>query len=153
MTSTPTSGDPAPALRLATPASASPPGWVLRILVLLAISSGVSILAARNLNLGVVPGGIMGAAIFGVSFFAMLKLQGAPREMGFTFGLKFLSVTAYKILNITLVFWLASDFGYSKESALALIAGWSIVMTLTTLGITSPALSTNTVSPTRISLR
>lgn len=133
MTTTPTSEDPAPILRLATPAPVSTLGWVLRIFVLLVISSGVSILAARNLNLGVVPGGIMGAAIFGVSFFAMLKLQGAPREMGFTFGLKFLSVTAYKILNITLVFWLASDFGYSKESALALIAGWSIVMTLTTL--------------------
>ncbi len=106
---------------------------VMKALVLLGVSAGVGELTASHLNLGTVPSTILALAIFGVGFFAMLKLQGAPREMGIAFGLKFLSVTAYKILNITLVFWLASDLGYSKESALALIAGWSIVMSVTTL--------------------
>ena len=124
MTHTPTQGDQSPT---------SPLVLIFKSFVLLLISAGVGFLAAKKLNLGLVPGGVIGAAIFGVGFFAMMKLKGAPREMGLAFGLKFLSVTGYKILNVTLVFWLASDFGYSKEAALALIAGWSIVMSVTTL--------------------
>ena len=124
MTLSPTHGDSSPV---------SPLVLIFKSLILLLISAGVGFLAVKKLNLGFVPGGVIGAAIFGVGSFAMMKLKGAPREMGFTFGLKFLSVTGYKILNVTLVFWLASDFGYSKEAALALIAGWSLVMSVTTL--------------------
>jgi MFS family permease len=105
----------------------------VRMLGLLLVSALVGYLAQGKLNLGLVPAVAIGLSIFGVSLFALLQLKGAPKEVGFTFGLKFLSVTAYKILNITLVLWLANDMGLSKESALALIAGWSIVMSLMTL--------------------
>jgi MFS family permease len=133
MTFTPPPGDPSSREPLVSQEPARPAVVILKTLVLLATSAGVGWLTASSLNLGRVPGCVIAAAILGVGFFAMLKLKGAPREMGFAFGLKFLSVTAYKILNITLVFWLASDLGYGKESALALIAGWSIVMSVTTL--------------------
>lgn len=133
MSQPPAPEDSIPIRLLAAPSPAGTFVLILKTLGLLLVSAGVGFLAAKKLNLGLVPGSIIGASIFGVGFFAMLKLKGAPREMGFAFGLKFLSVTGYKILNITLVFWLVSDFGYSKESALALIAGWSIVMSVTTL--------------------
>lgn len=115
------------------PGSSRPWLAAFKALALMLVSAGVGYLAAQKLNLGLVPGVVIGASVFGVSLFAVLKLAGAPREMGFTFGLKFLSVTAYKVLNMTLVFWLAEDFGYSKEAALGLIAGWSIVMSIITL--------------------
>jgi MFS family permease len=108
-------------------------GMTFRMLGLLFVSALVAYLAQGKMNLGLVPAVVIGLSIFGVSLFALLQLKGAPKEVGFTFGLKFLSVTAYKILNITLVLWLANDMGLSKESALALIAGWSIVMSLMTL--------------------
>ncbi len=133
MTHDPTIGGQTPG-----PAPAAPPpaGLALvlaKALALLVAGAGAGLLASWKLNLGVVPGAVIGLSIVGVGFFALLGLQGAPREMGFTFGLKFLSVTAYKLLNVTLVLWLANDLGYSKESALALIAGWSIVMSVSTL--------------------
>ena len=106
---------------------------MLKALVLVLASAGVGLLAAKKLNLGLVPSGVIGASIFGVCGFAMMKLRGSPREMGFTFGLKFLSVTAYKILNVTLVLWLSNDLGYSEQGALSLIVGWSFFMTLTTI--------------------
>ncbi|MFT4175463.1 MAG: MFS transporter [Luteolibacter sp.] len=105
----------------------------LKSLLLVLFCGCVGYLAAKKANLGLVPGAVIGISLSGVGFFALMKLRGAPREMGFTFGLKFLSVTAYKVLNTTLVLWLASDMGYSKESALALIAGWSILMSIITL--------------------
>ena len=105
----------------------------LKILMLALISAGVGYLSAKKLNLGMIPGIVIGAAICGVGAFSMVKLKGAPREMGLTFCLKFFSVTAYKVLNVTLVFWLASDFGYSKEAALGLIVAWSIVMSVMTI--------------------
>lgn len=96
-------------------------------------SALVGWLSALKLNLGVVPGLVIGVSIAGVGFFSLLKLRGAPREMGFTFGLKFVSVTAYKILNVTLVLWLGRDFGLSDEAALSLIVGWSIFMSVVTI--------------------
>lgn len=100
---------------------------------LLLIGSGVGFLADWKLNLGLVPAAVIGASIFGVGFFSMLKLRGAPREMGITLGLKFLSVTAYKILNVTLVLWLSHDLGFTEQGALSLIVVWSFFMTLTTI--------------------
>jgi dipeptide/tripeptide permease len=108
-------------------------GWVSKTLVLLFFAAGVGFLAAKKLNFGWVPGGIIGASVFGVGGFAVLNLRGSPRELGFTFGLKFLSVTAYKILNVTLVLWLCKDLGYTESGALNLIVGWSFFMTITTI--------------------
>jgi len=124
MTDTPTQGDQSPT---------SPPVLILKALVLLLFAAGVGFLAAKKLHFGWVPGGVIGASIFGVGGFAMMKLRGSPREMGLTFGLKFLSVTAYKILNVTLVLWLCKDLGYTERGALNLIVGWSFFMTMTTI--------------------
>ena len=110
-----------------------PAVMALHGVLLLLAGAGVGWLAAWKLKLGWVPGGVIGASVFGVAFFAMLKLRGAPREMGFTFALKFLSVTAYKILNVTLVLWLANDLGFSEQGALSLIVMWSVFMTVTTI--------------------
>lgn len=106
---------------------------LFKIMVLMLVSAGAGMLAAQKLNFGLVPGGIIGLAIFGVGIFALLKLAGAPREMWFTFCLKFFSVTAYKILNATLVLWLAADLGFSKEGAFGFVTGWAIVMSVVTL--------------------
>jgi hypothetical protein len=111
----------------------SPLVRVTKSLVLLLFAAAVGFLAAKKLNFGWVPGGVIGASIFGVGGFAMMKLRGSPREMGLTFGLKFLSVTAYKILNVTLVLWLCKDLGYTERGALNLIVGWSFFMTVTTI--------------------
>lgn len=116
---------------------ASPIILVLKSIGLLAFSALVGFLAAKKLGLGWVPGGVIGASIFGVGSFAMIKLSGSPREMGYTFGLKFLSVTAYKILNVTLVLWLVNDLGFTEPSALSLIVGWGFFMTITTLVVGS----------------
>lgn len=110
-----------------------PLALILKTLGLLLISAGVGLVADWKLHLGLVPASVIGASVFGVGFFSMLKLRGAPREMGFTFGLKFLSVTGYKILNVTLVLWLSHDLGFSEQSALSLIVGWGFFMTLTTI--------------------
>ena len=109
------------------------PLTALKVLALLVISAGVGFIADWKLKLGLVPSSVIGASILGVGSFAMMKLRGAPREMGFTFGLKFLSVTAYKILNVTLVLWLSHDLGFNEQGALSLIVGWSFFMTLTTI--------------------
>ena len=129
MNTVPPTPDPSPF----APPSSPPLAMWLKILMLALISAGVGYLSAKKLNLGMIPGIVIGAAICGVGAFSMVKLKGAPREMGLTFCLKFFSVTAYKVLNVTLVFWLASDFGYSKEAALGLIVAWSIVMSVMTI--------------------
>jgi MFS family permease len=113
--------------------SANIPLLILKSVILLLFSAGVGLLAAKKLGFGWVPGSVIGASILGVGGFAMMKLRGSPREMGFTFGLKFLSVTAYKILNVTLVLWLSNDLGYTEQGALNLIVGWSFFMTLSTI--------------------
>src|SRR5689334_24149177 len=60
-------------------------------------------------------------------------LKGASRELWITFIAKFLMVAAYKITAVTIVLWLKSDFGYSDQNALHLVALWSISMTVVTL--------------------
>ncbi|MCP5536036.1 MAG: MFS transporter [Akkermansiaceae bacterium] len=123
------------------PLNAAPPAKpgiaFFKFLLLLLISVGVSWASAAKLGIGWVPGSIIGACIFGVGSFAMVKLAGSPREMGFTFGLKFLSVTAYKILNVTLVLWLVNDLGFTEPSALSVIVAWGFFMTITTLVVGS----------------
>ncbi|MBT8043580.1 MAG: MFS transporter [Verrucomicrobiae bacterium] len=109
----------------------------LKSIALLLLSAGVGWASAEKLGIGWVPGSIIGACIFGVGSFAMVKLAGSPREMGYTFGLKFLSVTAYKILNVTLVLWLVNDLGFTEPSALSVIVAWGFFMTITTLVVGS----------------
>jgi len=62
-----------------------------------------------------------------------LVLRSAARELWLTFAVKFLGVMAYKVTTLTLVLWLSSDFGYSDQAALGLVAGWSLAMTVVTL--------------------
>jgi len=62
-----------------------------------------------------------------------LVLKGAARELWITFAVKFLGVAAYKLMNVTLVLWLSSDFGFSDQAALRLVVAWSLSMTIVTL--------------------
>lgn len=105
----------------------------LKVLCLLLLSAGVGWASSAKLGIGLWPGVIIGACIFGVSVFSMLKLRGAPREVMYTFGLKFFSVTAYKVLNVTLVLWLANDMGFKYDDALHLVVVWAIIMSVSTL--------------------
>lgn len=60
-------------------------------------------------------------------------LGGAARELWLTFLIKFLAVAAYAVTNLTLVLWLSSDFGFSDQQALGLVAAWSLTMTVVTV--------------------
>ncbi len=60
-------------------------------------------------------------------------LRGGARELWITFAVKFLSFAAYSVTTLTLVPWLSSDFGYSDQKALGMVAAWSLLMTVVTL--------------------
>ncbi len=60
-------------------------------------------------------------------------LRGASRELWLTFIIKLLNIAAYSVTNSTIVLWLSSDLGYDDKKALAMVAGWSLVMTITTI--------------------
>jgi MFS family permease len=60
-------------------------------------------------------------------------LNGAARELWITFIVKFLSVAAYAVTNLTIKLWLSSEFGCSDKEALALVLAWSLTMTGVTL--------------------
>ena len=60
-------------------------------------------------------------------------LRGAARELWLVFAIKVVSIAAYSVTNKTLVLWLCSDFGYSDQRALGLVAAWSLSMTVCTL--------------------
>src|ERR1043165_96139 len=62
-----------------------------------------------------------------------LVLKGAARELWLTFIIKFLSVAAYAVTNLTIKLWLSKDFGFSDKEALALVLAWSLTMTGVTL--------------------
>jgi MFS family permease len=64
-------------------------------------------------------------------------LGGASRELWIAFAVKFLAVAAYKLMNVTLVLWLSSDFGFSDQAALRLVVAWSLSMTIITLMVGS----------------
>ena len=76
---------------------------VLRTLLLGIFCVVIGWLAAVQAKLGMVPGVVTGAAIFGIGSFALLRLSGAPGSLWGTFGIKFFSVTAYKIVTVVLV--------------------------------------------------
>ncbi len=60
-------------------------------------------------------------------------LNGASRELWLTFGVKLLNFAAYTVTNLTLKRWLSTEFGYSDQQALGLVALWSISLTCVTL--------------------
>lgn len=62
-----------------------------------------------------------------------MVMRNASRELWLTLTLKFLGVAAYKLMNVTLVLWLSSDFGFSDQAALRLVLAWSLSMTIVTL--------------------
>lgn len=107
--------------------------FVLRSVALLVFSALVAYVSDYKLKLGGVPAVILGLSIFGVGLFSMIKLRGAPREMGFTFCLKFLSVTAYKILNFSVSMWLIRDLGFDENASGLIIVVWGLFMTVATI--------------------
>ncbi|MEY5019459.1 MAG: hypothetical protein RLZ22_547 [Verrucomicrobiota bacterium] len=111
----------------------NPLALVFKALMLALFSAGVAMVADYKLGLGVVVSIITGLSVFGVGMFSVIMLRGAPREMGFTFGLKILSVTAYKILNFVLSMWLIRDLGFDAGTAGLVITVWGLFMTLATL--------------------
>ena len=66
-------------------------------------------------------------------------LFDAPRELWLLFAIKLVAVAAYGITNSTIKLWLSSDFGYSDQKALAIVAGWSLAMTAATVFVGSLA--------------
>src|SRR4051812_41417238 len=60
-------------------------------------------------------------------------LLHAPRELWLALTIKFLMFAAYGLTNYTIKLWLSSDFGCSDKEALALVAGWSLTMSVITL--------------------
>jgi MFS family permease len=126
----PDDSDPVPP---AMPSSPQPGTLLLRSLLLALFCTLVGFLSARKLGFGVVPGTVIGLSILGVGAFAMLRLGSAPPALWFTFALKLFSVTAYKLLNSTLVLWMAADLGFSDAQTSALITTWAITMSVITL--------------------
>ncbi len=60
-------------------------------------------------------------------------LQGAQRELWIALVAKFLNFAAYAVTNLTLKRWLSTEFGYSDQQALGIVAAWSLTMTVVTL--------------------
>jgi MFS family permease len=60
-------------------------------------------------------------------------LGGAMPELWIVFLVKFLAITAYQIMNGTLVLWMSSDLGFSDQKALFFVMVWSISMTVVTV--------------------
>ncbi len=109
------------------------PGLVFKAAGILLFAAGVAFVANYKLKLGWVPSVIVALSIFGVGLFSMVKLRGAPREMGVTFGLKFFSVTAYKILNFLVSMWLIRHLGFNEQQAGFIIVAWGLFMTASTI--------------------
>jgi len=67
-------------------------------------------------------------------FFAQFAvLKDAIPELSIVFAIKIISIAAYQATNITIVLWLHSDLGYRDDQALAMVAAWSILMSVVTL--------------------
>jgi MFS family permease len=69
-----------------------------------------------------------------VRFFAQFAvLKDAIPELWIVFAIKIISIAAYQATNITIVLWLHSDLDYRDDQALAMVAAWSILMSVVTL--------------------
>jgi len=60
-------------------------------------------------------------------------LKGAAPELWLTFAMKLLNFAAYSVTNLTIKRWLSTEFHFSDERALAIVAAWSVTMTVVTL--------------------
>jgi MFS family permease len=107
--------------------------FLLKCMVAIILSIGVAWLAQQKANLADVPAACIGSCMLGIIIYALVQLRGSPLELTYTFGLKFLTVTAYKILNFTLVLWLTKDLGFSKTDALSIVTVWAIMMSITNI--------------------
>src|SRR5580658_5953455 len=67
--------------------------------------------------------------------FAVLK--DAIPELWIVFAIKFISIAAYQLTNITIVLWLQSDLGYNDKQSLLMVSAWSIMMSVVTLMVGS----------------
>ena len=67
--------------------------------------------------------------------FAVLK--DAIPELWIVFAIKFVSIAAYQLTNITIVLWLQSDLGYNDKQSLYMVSAWSILMSVVTLMVGS----------------
>src|SRR6187431_1983825 len=111
----------------------------LKIVLLTMVSVCIGWLAAVQGKLGMVPGIITGSAVFGIGLFSALRLTGAPAGLWITFGLKFFSVTAYKIVTVILVSYLSKDCfvggerGFSDAQAQWLFGAWGVFMSIATV--------------------
>jgi len=106
---------------------------VLRGGVLALISAAFAYLVSEKARMGVVPGCIVGGAIFGIGLFAVLKLAGAPRGLWITFGLKMVIVTAYKLLNVVITSWAIKDLHLNDGQAQWVFAIWGTFIMVATV--------------------
>jgi len=60
-------------------------------------------------------------------------LNGAARELWLTFAVKLLSCAAYAATNLALKLWLSTEFHYSDQQALGIVAAWGLGITVVTL--------------------
>jgi hypothetical protein len=104
-----------------------------RALVLALISVAFAYLVSEKAKMGVVPGCIVGGAIFGIGLFALLKLADVPRGLWLTFGLKMVIVTSYKLLNVVIVSWAMKDLGLGSAQAQWVFVMWGLFIMVTTL--------------------
>jgi MFS family permease len=109
------------------------PALLFKFLALALVSACIGWLAAVHVKLGAVAGGITGATVFGICSFALWKLAGAPAGLWITFGLKFFSVTAYKLVTISLVAYLSKDCGMNDAQAQWTFGAWAVFMSLATI--------------------
>jgi MFS family permease len=101
--------------------------------VLALISAAFAYLVSEKAKMGVVPGCIVGGAIFGIGLFALVKLAGAPRGLWITFGLKMVIVTAYKLLNVVITGWAIKDLHLNDAQSQWVFAIWGTFIMVATL--------------------
>jgi MFS family permease len=115
----------------ATPVESA--GIFLKGCILLLLSLGVGYLAAQKLNLGNVPGVVVGASIFGVGAYALMNLRDTPTALWMVFSLKLFTVIAYKLVTVVLVSFLMKDCGISDANAQWIFGIWGMFMSIATL--------------------
>jgi dipeptide/tripeptide permease len=109
------------------------PAFIIKLLAVALLSTCIGWLAAVHGKLGTVPGIITGGAVFGIALFSSIRLAGAPAGLWITFGLKFFSVTAYKIVTVVLVSYLSKDCGMNDAQAQTIFGAWAVFMSLATI--------------------
>lgn len=108
-------------------------GLLPKLLVVALVASTVGWLAATKLNLGTVPGMVVGASILGVGAFALMNLRDTPPALWLVFVLKLFTVVAYKLVTVVLVSFLMKDCGVSDAQAQWIFGVWGMFMSVSTL--------------------